>query len=221
MKQPWVYMCSPSRSPLSTRSLWVFPVHQVRALVSCIQPGLVISFTVDNIHVSMLFSWTIPILIFKTKYGPKHKVKNHLFTCSDLFETESRSVVSESLPRHGPYSPWSSPGQNTGVGSLSLLQGIFPTQGSNPGLPYCRWILYQLSRKGNPRILEWIACPCSSQTSRPKMGRGSPALHVDSLPTELSGNCSIIPGVYFWITEVLRIWIVLYLYECITDTFYI
>ena len=46
------------------------------------------------------------------------------------------------LPPHGLYSPWNSPGQNTGVGSLSLLQGIFPTQGSNPGLPQCRWILY-------------------------------------------------------------------------------
>ena len=43
-----------------------------------------------------------------------------------------------------------SPGQNTGVGSLSLLQGIFPTQGSNPGLPHCRWIPYQLSHKGGP-----------------------------------------------------------------------
>ena len=45
------------------------------------------------------------------------------------------------------YSPWNSPGQNTGVGSFSLLQGMFLTQGSNPGLPYCRWILYQLSRR--------------------------------------------------------------------------
>ena len=45
--------------------------------------------------------------------------------------------------------PWHSPGQNT-VGSLSLLQGIFPAQGSNPGLLHCRWILYQLSHKGNP-----------------------------------------------------------------------
>ena len=45
---------------LSTRSLWVFPVHQVRALVSCIQPGLVICFTLDNVQVSMLFSWNIP-----------------------------------------------------------------------------------------------------------------------------------------------------------------
>ena len=47
------------------------------------------------------------------------------------------------------YSPWSSPGKNTGGGSLSLLQGIFPTQGSNPGLPHCRRILYQLSHKGS------------------------------------------------------------------------
>ena len=43
--------------------------------------------------------------------------------------------------------PWNSPGQNTGVGSPSLLQGIFPTQESNPGLPHCRQILYQLGHK--------------------------------------------------------------------------
>ena len=43
------------------------------------------------------------------------------------------------------------------MGSLSLLRGIFPTQGSNPGLPHCRQILYQLSHKGSPRILEWVA----------------------------------------------------------------
>ena len=43
------------------------------------------------------------------------------------------------------------------MGSLSLLRGIFPTQGSNPGLPHCRWILYHLSHQGSPRILEWVA----------------------------------------------------------------
>ena len=48
------------------------------------------------------------------------------------------------------YTPWNSPGQNSGVGSLSLLQGIFPTQGSNPGLLHCRKILYQLSHKRSP-----------------------------------------------------------------------
>ena len=65
-------------------------------------------------------------------------------------ERESRSLVSDSLRPHGLYSPWNSSGQNTGVGSLSLLQGIFPTQGSNPGLPLCRQILYQLSHKKSP-----------------------------------------------------------------------
>ena len=65
-------------------------------------------------------------------------------------ESESRSVMSDSLRFHELYSPWNSPGQITGVGSLSLFQGIFPTQGSNPGLLHCRWILYQLSHKGSP-----------------------------------------------------------------------
>ena len=64
-------------------------------------------------------------------------------------ESESCSVVSDSLRPRGLYSPWNSPGQNTGVGSLSLLQGIFPTQGSNPGLLHCRRILYQLSHWWN------------------------------------------------------------------------
>ena len=54
--------------------------------------------------------------------------------------------------------PWNSPGQKTGVGSCSLLQGIFPAQESNLDLPHCRRILYQLSHQGNPRILEWVAC---------------------------------------------------------------
>ena len=66
-------------------------------------------------------------------------------------KTKSRSVVSNSLRPHGLYSPWNSPGQNTGVGSLSLLQGIFPTQGSNPGLPHHRRILYHLSHERSPR----------------------------------------------------------------------
>ena len=74
-----------------------------------------------------------------------------------LSESESHSAVSDSLQSHGLYSSCNSPGQNTGVGSLSLLQGIFPTQGSNPGLPHCRRTLYQLSHQGRPRILEWVA----------------------------------------------------------------
>ena len=64
--------------------------------------------------------------------------------------------------------PWNSLGQNTGVGSLSLLQGIFSTQGSNPGLLHCKWIFYQLSHKGSPRILEWVAFPFSRGSSQPR-----------------------------------------------------
>ena len=83
-------------------------------------------------------------------------------------KSESRSVVSASLWPHGQYSPWNSPGQNTGMSSLSLLQGIFPIQGSNSGLPHCRQILYQLNHKGSPRTLECIAFPFSRGSSRPR-----------------------------------------------------
>ena len=90
----------------------------------------------------------------------------------NISESESHSVVSNSLWPHGLYSPWNSLAQNTGVGSLSLLQGIFPTQGSNPGLPHCRRILYQLSHKGSPRTLEWVAYPFSSRSSWPRNWTG-------------------------------------------------
>ena len=64
--------------------------------------------------------------------------------------SESCSVMSESFQLHGLYSPWNSPGQNTEVGSHSLLQGIFLTQGLNPSLSHCRPTLYCLSYQGSP-----------------------------------------------------------------------
>ena len=79
----------------------------------------------------------------------------HRYFQAQLKWSESRSVVSNSLRPHGLYSPRNSPGQNTGVGRLFLLQRIFPTQGSNPGLPHCRQILYQLSHKGSPCSSKW------------------------------------------------------------------
>ena len=91
---------------------------------------------------------------------------------SRVLTTESCSVMSDSLWLHGLYSPWNSLCQNTGVGSLSLLQGVFPTQGSNPGLPHCWQILYQLRHKGSPRILEWVAYPFSSRSSWPRNQTG-------------------------------------------------
>ena len=75
------------------------------------------------------------------------------------------------------------------VGSLSLLQGIFPTQGLNPGLPHCRWILYQLSHMGSPRILERVAYLFSSGSSWPRnRTRVSCISGGFFLPTELSGK---------------------------------
>ena len=84
--------------------------------------------------------------------------------------SESGSVVSDSLRPHGLYNPWNSPGQNTGVSRLSLLQGIFSTQGSNPGLLHCRQIPYQLSLELTPQndvlfiIRDWNAKVGSQET---------------------------------------------------------
>ena len=89
-----------------------------------------------------------------------------------LSESESHSITSDSLWLHGLHSPWNSPGQNTGVGSLSLLQRMFSTQELNPGIPHCRWILYQLSHRASPRILEWVPFPFSSGSSQSRNWTG-------------------------------------------------
>ena len=77
------------------------------------------------------------------------------------------------------------PGKNTGLGCHALLQGIFPIQGSNPGLPHGGQILYHLSQQGSPRILQWVAYPLSRGNFDPGIEPGSPALEADSLPAEL------------------------------------
>ena len=98
--------------------------------------------------------------------------------------------MSDSLKPQELYSQWNSPGQNTGVGSLSLLQGIFPNQGLNPGLLHCRWILNQPSHKGSPRILEWVAYPFSRESSWLRNWTGVSCTAGGFLPTELSGKIS-------------------------------
>ena len=64
-----------------------------------------------------------------------------------------------------------SPGKNTGVSCRALLHGIFPTQGSNPGLLHCRPILYHLRHQGTPRI-EWVDCPFLRGSSQPRNPTG-------------------------------------------------
>ena len=83
-------------------------------------------------------------------------------SCPTLCNTMDYSPLGSSV--HGD-----SPGKNTGVGCHALLQRIFPTLGSNPGLLHCRWILYHLSHQGRPRILvEWVDCPFSRGNSPPR-----------------------------------------------------
>ena len=122
------------------------------------------------------------------KVTKKDRVRDYVSPDRSTNESEGRSVMSNSLRPHGLYSPWNSPGQNTGMGSPSLLKGIFPTQASNPGLLHCRRTL-PAEPQGKPKntgvgslsLLQWIF---------PNTGiePGSPALQVGSLPTELSGK---------------------------------
>ena len=87
-----------------------------------------------------------------------------------------------------------SPGKNTGVGCHALLHGIFPTQGSNPGLPHCRQILYHLSHQKRPRIVDWVSYPFSRGSPRPRDWTHVSTLQAeDSSPAELPGTPTCIP----------------------------
>ena len=92
--------------------------------------------------------------------------------------------------------PRNSPGQNSGVGSLCLLQGIFPTQGSNPGVPHCRRILYQLSHRGSPKhALVDILNSCDHNVLLPAcITRGFPRGSVRKESACSAGDLGSIPG---------------------------
>ena len=99
---------------------------------------------------------------------PQNSGKHFSLVTFPESESESCSVVSDSLRPQGLFSPWNSPGQNTGVGSLSLLQGIFPTQELSWGLLHCRRILYQLCYQGSPLCIQ---VSCKEYNSRTANGR--------------------------------------------------
>ena len=108
---------------------------------------------------------TTHILVWKLSSGEKRYHYMHIFLWLNDSEVKV-ALVSGSLRPHGLYSPWNSPGQNTGVGSLSLLQGIFPIQGWNPGLLHCRHSVYQLNHKGSPQWLYLVGNPPTNSTLR-------------------------------------------------------
>ena len=107
---------------------------------------------------------------------------SYVFLATRMWKVKVK--VAQSCPTlrpHGLYSSWNSPGQNTGVGSYSLLQGIFPIQGLNSGLLHCRWILYNRSPQGSLRILDWVAIPSPADVPDPGIKPGSTALQAHQL----------------------------------------
>ena len=120
------------------------------------------------------------------------------------FEIENHSVVSYSLWPHGLCSPWNSPGHNTGVCSLSLLQGIFPNQKLNLGLLHCRQILYQLSyEKSNNNfsvqfsrsVMSDSLRPHEPQHARPPCPSPTPGVYWNSCPSSQWCHTTISPSV--------------------------
>ena len=103
-----------------------------------------------------MYLCTIMLYFSEYIYNIWEKLQKIIYICFYQIKNKKwKSLsLSNSLRPNGLYSPWNSPGQTTGVDSLFLLQGIFPTQGLNPGLRHCRWIPYQLSHKGSP-LSDW------------------------------------------------------------------
>ena len=144
------------RIPINKEAWWatVHGMARVRHNLIISPPQTYTNFTIEQKTMILFISeFYEPNKSLIQKISDKDSTKRKNYSPT-LLLSESHSVVSNSSQPHGLYSPWNCPGQNTGVGSLSLLHGIFPTQGSNLGLPHCRWILYQLNHKGSPISLE-------------------------------------------------------------------
>ena len=155
----WIGDAIQPSHPLWPSSPSAFSLSQHQGLfqwVSCLyQVAKFWSFSISpSNEYSVLISFKIDwfgLAVIQTEKCTNYKctfVQIHVFLQAEQ-TCESCSVV-WLFATHELYSPWNSPGQNTGVGSLFLLQGILPTQGSNPGLPHCRRTLYQLNDQGNP-----------------------------------------------------------------------
>ena len=117
-----------------------------------------------------------------------HNGREHVCVCVCVCESESRSVMANFLRPRGPPVHGILQARILEWVAFPFARGIFPTQGSNSGLPHCRQILYQLSHKGSPRILEWVAYPFSSRSSRPRNWTRVSCIAGRFLPAELPGK---------------------------------
>ena len=125
-------------------------------LISLGTPGRDGSLT-PSLSLTLLFSTAFPALTpLLLPFACCVAAAQDVLLCPDVGLAKVKVKVTQSCPTLCDsvdyISPWNSLGQNTGVGSLSLLQGIFPTQGSTLGFPHCRQILYQLSHKRSPNV---------------------------------------------------------------------
>ena len=118
------------------------------------------------------------------------------------------SVLSDSLQPHELYNPWNSPGQNTGVGSLSLVRGIFPTQGLNPDLPHCR------------RILNQMSCQVVKETARNLINRALKIRrHLSNSWENWLSNCNWMPWVLSFLGPLL-LTLILTFHPCLMHLFF-
>ena len=164
----WGQAGQSGQSPLNTLVLITSPADEMHLTpVGFTWVGLAQGLACSKYSMNANFWWTESICTVGEKYDGSFFIA-YIFYFEWFFESKNCSVVYGSLQPHELHSPWNYPGQNTGVGGLSLLQGIFPTQGLNPGLLRCRQILHSLSQQGSPRILEWVAYPFSRGSSRPR-----------------------------------------------------
>ena len=160
----WVYIEKPSFSwgRHTWRLKWIiYPPWSERSRAEELKSALV-----DV--TSELWNLTLHEHVFYSIWDDNKSQKSVHFFCKR--ESASHSVMSDSL-----WPPWiiqSMEFSRPECWSHFFLQGIFPTQGSNPGLPPRRWILYWLSHQGNPRILEWVAYPFSRESSWPRNWNG-------------------------------------------------
>ena len=178
--------------PLSSCLINLLSGHHAESSVNQVSVFLLLPVWPEKASQELFLKGTVPACRRGHGFAPNYPwdVRCGLKDDSNKAEmkwSKSRSIVSNSVtPRTIQSMEFSRP--TCWSCSLSLLQGIFPTQASNPGLPLCRQILYQLSHKGSPGILEWVDYPFSSRSSQPRNQIGVSCIAGGFFTNKLSGK---------------------------------